>query len=138
MPTDEPVPTPERPVPLCLHCLQPYDPLLHHYCPNCYNAVGQLTPNIPFVNIPFQCEFWSRLWQLLWSPRRGHLLLRLAAALLIFLFVPILLAGIPFALFRRSPTPRPAGSSSAPLPLELPFEKFPDDELPPDSDAEPR
>jgi hypothetical protein len=97
---------PTPPAPLCLHCLQPFNPL-QHYCPRCGAAVGQLTPNIPFVNIRYQCEFWRCLWQKLWSPRPGHIPLRILAAALIGLLAPILLLGLPFALLdRRRRAPR--------------------------------
>ncbi len=87
-------------VPLCLHCLQPYDPL-RHYCRKCGAAVGQLTPYIPFVNIGYQCEFWSQLWIKLWSPDEGHAFTRVLAIPLILLCAPIMLLGLPYAILRR-------------------------------------
>ncbi|MGN6367010.1 MAG: hypothetical protein ACTHN5_01990 [Phycisphaerae bacterium] len=94
------------PVPLCLHCLHPFDPL-RHYCRKCGSAVGHSTPYIPFVNIPYTCEFWSGLWQKLWSPEKGHLLVRILALPLILFFAPVMLLGLPFALYRRlRPAPR--------------------------------
>ena len=53
-------------IPLCLNCLRPVDPL-YHYCRHCGQATGQLTPYIPFVNIPFQVDFWKKLWDQLFS-----------------------------------------------------------------------
>ena len=56
----------QKETPLCIKCLQPVDPL-DYYCPHCGEATGQLTPYIPFVNIPWQVGFWGRMWRQLWS-----------------------------------------------------------------------
>ena len=84
-------------MPLCLNCLEPYDPLLH-YCPKCGAAVGQLTPNIPFVNIRYQCEFWGRLWKRIWSQEPGGVFIRVFGIIMILVCVPIMLVGIPFVI----------------------------------------
>jgi len=55
-------------VPLCWGCLTPVDPR-QHYCHRCGTAVGQLTPNLAFVNIPFGVSLVDRLWTRLWFPR---------------------------------------------------------------------
>jgi hypothetical protein len=54
--------------PLCFRCAAPID-RLQHYCHNCEAAVGQLTPLIPFVNIPMACEPFCIMWERLWFPR---------------------------------------------------------------------
>jgi hypothetical protein len=102
MGAEETLGSPDRAMPLCLHCLEPYEPLVQHYCPKCGNAVGQLTPNIPFVNIPFEFEFWGRLWKAVWSPRQGRYIFRvMALVLFVSFFWPILLVGMPLILFAR-------------------------------------
>ncbi len=90
---------PEDPVPLCLHCLEPVDPLAH-YCPQCGEAVGQLTPYIPFVNIRWSTQIWSRMWQQTWS-RQTSILGRVFRLLVIVWFVPVLLVGLIPRLWRK-------------------------------------
>jgi predicted amidophosphoribosyltransferase len=138
MATDETIRhLPPQTVPLCLNCLQPYDPLLH-YCPKCGAAVGQLTPYIPFVSIGYQCEFWGRLWKKLWSRQQGHVLVRILGVVLILLFMPILLLAIPFVIrARQRPSRRgfevlveaeqKLASSSSPTstPEDLPNDRHP-------------
>ncbi|NLH42733.1 MAG: hypothetical protein GX448_12920 [Planctomycetes bacterium] len=89
------------PTPLCLRCLKPVDPAAH-YCPNCGNATGQLTPYMPFESIPWYTGIWGQMWRQLGSPRVSVLgwFLRL---LMIVLNAPVLLIGL---FFRR----RDAGS----------------------------
>jgi hypothetical protein len=85
-------------VPLCPRCLRPHSPLLH-YCPNCGCTVGQFTPNIPFMNIPYQIDFWSVLWRRIWASDT-HPALRVMYIVLVLLCVPILLLGLPFLLLK--------------------------------------
>lgn len=54
--------------PLCARCLEPFDPL-QHYCAQCGDAVGQLTPYIPFVNIAWTYSFLDIMWRRLWLDR---------------------------------------------------------------------
>ena len=60
--------------PMCFRCATPID-RLQHYCHNCHAAVGQLTPFIPFVNIPLACEPFCRMWERLWQ-RNGESIAR--------------------------------------------------------------
>jgi len=53
-------------MPVCPRCFQPVDPV-NYYCPNCAETTGQLTPFIPFVNIPWAANFWGRMWRQVWS-----------------------------------------------------------------------
>jgi hypothetical protein len=82
----------EKEIPLCLKCLQPVDSLCH-YCPNCGEAVGQLTPYIPYVNIPWQTQIWGRMWQQLWS-RKISFAGKLFRLFMIVWNVPVMLIGI--------------------------------------------
>ena len=79
-------------VPLCLNCLRPVNPL-NYYCPHCREATGQLTPIIPFVNIPWQAHIWSRMWQQVWS-KEISLWGKLFRLFMIIWFVPVILIGI--------------------------------------------
>jgi len=82
----------EKEAPLCLKCLRPVDPL-YYYCSHCGEATGQLTPYIPFVNIPWQTRIWGQMWQQLWSSDISFAG-RLFRLLMIILFAPILLVGL--------------------------------------------
>lgn len=86
--------------PVCLCCLQPVNPLAH-YCPNCGEATGQLTPIIPFVNIPWQVRIWGRMWRQVWS-REVSIPGRLIRLVMVVLHVPVLLIGLLFKPWRRS------------------------------------
>lgn len=55
----------EGATPLCPKCLAEVD-VLQHYC-SCGWAVGQFTPSIPFVNIPFLVEFFGGMWHRVWA-----------------------------------------------------------------------
>src|SRR5262245_56313242 len=89
----------EDAIPVCNRCLTPVDPL-QHYCHVCFNAVGQLTPYIPFVNIPYNYSFYDILWVRLWfpvheSPRRRYLYaLTLLWAVVAFQWVWIFVLGL--------------------------------------------
>jgi hypothetical protein len=87
-------------VPLCLRCLRPVDPRAH-YCPHCGEATGQLTPYIPFVNIPWQVQFWGQAWRQMWS-RDVSIPGRLFRLLMIVWNVPIMLIGL-IPWFWRTP-----------------------------------
>ena len=91
----------EEEIPLCLNCLQPVDPL-HHICPHCGRAVGQLTPIMPFEGIQWQADIWGKMWNQLWSNEISFTgkLLRL---LMIALCVPVMLIGVIFKLWEKQP-----------------------------------
>jgi hypothetical protein len=94
--------------PLCPGCLTPVDPL-QHYCHRCGTAVGQLTPYIPFVNIPFTVCLFDRLWTRLWFPRwespgrRAVYGLTLLFCAILWPGVLIILPGVPW-MWRYSRT----------------------------------
>lgn len=78
-------------VPLCLHCLDPVDPLAK-VCPHCGGAVGQLTPYLPFEAIRWEAGIWGQMWRQVW---RGSLspASRTFRFLIIVWFAPVLLVG---------------------------------------------
>jgi hypothetical protein len=80
--------------PLCLRCMRPADPLTY-YCPHCGEATGQLTPYIPFVNIPWQTRIWGQMWRQVWS-REVSVPGSVLRLVLIAYYVPILLIGLLF------------------------------------------
>ena len=90
----------EKDCPLCPRCLTPFDPL-QHYCENCGEAVGQLTPYIPFVNVRFNYSIFDRMWKAIWFDKDTPFIKRLFYLLLIITCVPIMLVGVPFALWRK-------------------------------------
>ena len=87
-------------VPVCLGCLTPYDPL-EHYCSNCGTVVGQFTPYLPFVSIPFSYSIFERLWARIWSGDAVPLVHKLLYWALIVWWAPVLLVGIPFMFSHR-------------------------------------
>ena len=94
--------------PVCLRCLTPYEPL-QHYCDKCGTAVGQFTPYIPFVSIPFSVSLFERLWQRIWDSDSVHISKKVFYWALIVWWAPIMLLGIPFMLWdRRPPSKKPA------------------------------
>lgn len=82
----------EEATPLCLNCLKPVDPL-YHYCPHCGRTTGQLTPYIPFVNIPWQTQIWGQMWRQIWS-RDVSFVGRIFRLFMIVWQVPYMLVGI--------------------------------------------
>ncbi len=84
-------------VPVCLRCLEPVDPA-NHYCPYCGEATGQLTPYIPFVNIPWQTRIWGRMWRQTWSSELS-IVNRLFRLFMIVWNVPVMLLGLIPALW---------------------------------------
>ncbi len=96
--------------PVCLRCLTPYEPL-QHYCEKCGTAVGQFTPYIPFVSIPFSVSLFERLWQRIWDSDSVHISKKVFYWALIVWWAPIMLLGIPFMLWdRRPPSEKPAAA----------------------------
>jgi hypothetical protein len=97
-------------IPLCLRCASPVDPL-NHYCPNCGEATGQLTPCIPFVNLRMQVTFWVQAWYQIWS-RRTPFVWRCLLLVMIFLLFPMMTFALPFLLwdkFKPKKLPSAAG-----------------------------
>jgi hypothetical protein len=96
--------------PVCPRCLTEVGPL-QHYCHDCGAAVGQFTPNIPFVNIPYMFEPLGLALERLWRPRHESRARRwaygaiLLAAAMAFTPVWLLLLAAPYWLLRR-PRPR--------------------------------
>jgi hypothetical protein len=93
----------EEEIPLCLNCLHPVDPL-HHYCPHCGRAVGQLTPIMPYESIRWQVDIWGKMWNQLWSKEIS------AAGKLFRLFmiiwnVPVMLIGVIPILWQKKEVP---------------------------------
>lgn len=87
-------------VPLCLRCLAPHSPH-EYYCKHCGAAVGQFTPYIPFVDIPFYANFYGRLWKRVWHERGVPVLSRAFSLWLIGLLAPVMLVGLPFVILER-------------------------------------
>ena len=90
----------EQAVPVCLECLTPYEPL-QHYCTKCGSTVGQLSPYIPYVNIPFNYSIFRTMWRRIWSGTGTPVYLKVFCAVMIVLFAPVMLIGIPFLLIAR-------------------------------------
>lgn len=86
--------------PLCLRCLAPVHPL-QHYCHQCGDTVGQLTPYIPYVNIRFYVSIYERLWRRLWFEHRDSIWIKIFFIVFIAWTAPILILGMPFVLWRR-------------------------------------
>ncbi len=78
--------------PVCLHCVQRVDPLAK-VCPHCGEAVGQLTPYLPFESIRWQAGIWGRMWHQVWR-RDISLGGRVLRFCVIVWFVPILLLAL--------------------------------------------
>jgi hypothetical protein len=90
--------------PVCLRCIRPVDPLAH-YCPHCGEATAQLTPIIPFVNIPWQTRIWGRMWRQVWS-HEVSIPGRLMRLIMIVAFAPVLLIGLLFKPWRKPNEPQ--------------------------------
>ena len=87
----------EDAIPVCPNCLAPYNPL-QHYCSDCYEAVGQYTPYIPFVNIRFETRFGRELWKRMVADN-APLLKSAFYLLLILVLQPAILIGVPFSVW---------------------------------------
>jgi hypothetical protein len=92
--------SPPGETPLCLGCLRPVDPRAY-YCPYCGEATGQLTPPLPFVNIPWQIRIWGQMWRQMWS-REVSLPGRLLRLVMIVWLAPVLLLGGLFRPWRNT------------------------------------
>ncbi len=87
-------------VQLCTHCLSPV-PVGQYYCQQCGETASDLTPYIPFVNIRFVCNFYKRLWRTACYDKRASILVRIFCLVLIVLFAPVMLIGVPFLLWQK-------------------------------------
>lgn len=97
-------------VPVCLKCLTPYSPL-QHYCQKCGETVGQLSPYIPYVNIPFNFSIFGTMWRRTWLERGVPTRWKVFYILMIIVCAPVMIAGLPFVLIaklRRRKTPNDA------------------------------
>jgi hypothetical protein len=88
--------------PVCPNCFEPVDPL-DHYCKNCGEGSGQLTPYIPFVNIHYNYSIFGRMWNRVWQRDETPLPGRIFHFLLILIMAPIMLIGLPFTILRKHP-----------------------------------
>lgn len=80
--------------PVCITCLKPVD-RGEYYCPYCGEAVGQLTPYLPFVNIRWYVNTWGKIWRQVWS-RDVSIPGRLLSFIMIVFYVPYMLIGLLF------------------------------------------
>jgi len=80
--------------PVCLRCLQPIEPTAH-YCSNCGEATGQLTPYLPLESVPWQTRIWGQAWRQAWS-RNVSIPGRVFRLLMIVWAAPLLLIGLLF------------------------------------------
>jgi predicted amidophosphoribosyltransferase len=87
----------EDAVPVCLGCLRPVSPL-QHYCAHCGSCVGQLTPYLPFEQIPYYAGFFGRLWKRVWLEQGTRAWRRVGYFVLMAVLEPVmLLALVPLA-----------------------------------------
>ena len=86
--------------PVCLKCLEPIDPLTH-YCSNCGEATGNLTPYIPFVNIPYNYSIFGRMWNKFWYDKEVSIASKGLYFFLIIFLAPIMIVGLPFVLWNK-------------------------------------
>jgi len=86
--------------PLCPRCLTPYR-AGQHYCEKCGWAVGKYTPYIPYVNIRFNYGWISIIWKKIWFDREEKLAARALYLILMVLFVPVIIIGLPFVLIEK-------------------------------------
>ncbi len=81
-------------IPVCIRCFRPVDPLAH-YCPQCGQATGQLTPYIPYLSIPWETRIWGQVWRQIWS-RDVSLPGRMFRLFMVVWNVPFMLIGLLF------------------------------------------
>ena len=74
-------------IPLCTLCARPYL-LGQYYCEYCGEAVGNLTPYIPYVNIPFNYRPFREIWRRLTHPEGRSFLVLVLYLLFLVLVVP--------------------------------------------------
>lgn len=73
---------------------------VQYYCLKCGQASNRLTPCIPFVNIRYNYSIFGKLWRKVWY-ERVSLVMRLFGLIMIIVFVPIILIGMPFVLLEK-------------------------------------
>ena len=84
--------------PLCTLCGRPYL-LGQYYCEHCGEAVGNITPYVPYVNIPFNYRPFGEIWRRLTHPE-GRSFSVLVLYLLFLLVVVPLMVIVALASFR--------------------------------------
>lgn len=86
-------------VPCCTICGRPYV-RGQYYCEHCGTVVGNLTPYIPYVNIPFNYGPFRDMWRGLIGAEKMSLGKRIVSAVVIGTnsFGIFVLAGLPFAI----------------------------------------
>jgi hypothetical protein len=104
---DESLSGEQEETPVCTKCFRPVRPL-DHVCPHCGEAIGQLTPNLPFESIGWQTQTWGRAWRQVWL-REISIPGRLFRLLMIVLNAPVLLVGL-FWQIRSKKAPEHPGS----------------------------
>lgn len=90
----------DQEVPVCLKCFTPYQPL-QHYCQKCGDTVGQLSPYIPFINIPFNMSIFATMWRRIWFEKGVRLTSKVSYSVMIILFAGVMLIGLPFAVIAK-------------------------------------
>ncbi|MBL8729136.1 MAG: hypothetical protein JNM25_11935 [Planctomycetes bacterium] len=95
-------------VPLCPGCLVPVQATAY-YCARCGWDIGQFTTYLPFVNIPWAANGFTRLWRRIWWGERRRWWARLGDFLLLVAMAPVMLVGAPFVWHakRRAATQGP-------------------------------
>lgn len=73
--------------PLCTLCGRPYL-LGQYYCQHCGEAVGNLTPYVPYVNIPFNYRPFAEIWRRLTRPEGRSFFVLVLYLLFLLLVVP--------------------------------------------------
>ena len=99
------VPASDDGVPCCTGCGRPYV-RGQYYCDHCGTAVGNLTPYIPYVNIPFNYGPFRDMWKGLIGTVGMPLWKRAVSAVLILAtaLIPVSVTGLPFVI--RAPQVR--------------------------------
>ena len=92
----------EQEKPVCLNCLHPVDPS-DYVCGNCGEAVGQLTPYLPYEGIRYYAGMWGKLWHRLWYDDRDGILLKFFyLSLVVVMGSPVLLLLMPLVLWQKA------------------------------------
>lgn len=103
MPHFETQPSDDAPAegtPVCLKCFTPYQPL-QHYCEECGETVGQLSPYIPFVNIRHNYGIFGTMWKRAWFDADVTKGRKVFYFLMILFLAPIMILGLPFTLWAK-------------------------------------
>ncbi len=94
--------TPAEGTPVCLKCFTPYQPL-QHYCEECGETVGQLSPYIPFVNIRHNYGIFGTMWKRTWFDADVTKGRKVFYFFMILLLAPIMILGLPFTIWAKVP-----------------------------------